>query len=642
VAATHGWDFRVKRGVPNVFATVRRGGFLFITSTSVERHTMNNAHSRSPRLSRAVLRSGGVIALVGAIFLNGCAGSGNAVPSRAVSVASPAPSSGGRATATLRITVPKATTAASQSRAPKYVSPATTQVAIDIRQGGVSIGAPYPQTVPLNLTAAGCSSTLAGTQCDLSLALAPGSYTIFLTAKDAGGTALSQAIGVPFTVTAGQANAIPLTLGGVPTAIEMVVGQHQDADGATTSGFALWGAFKADGTTLFPRTFTVLAVDADGNFIVGPGAPAITLTSSALTVGAPSTSAPNVWTLTPQAYTPGNLVVTATATAAASAGGATVTQLVPMHYAARFAPRIYAATGGSGVRVFDEDGNQLTGITGFGSPNNFDQGIAYDPTANGGAGALFVAEQFFDANAADQATYGTPNIYRIQEYDLSGTAIGSPWLDTSANHYPNMYGVDFDAHNGELYIGERDSNQTGSTAQIVAYTETGTVVATASTPGSQYPNILPELFGTTIVAPGQNPNNGSPLSYELNESLVSTGTPTFNNLGSPRSIFAAAYDSRNGLVYFSGNGGFVQVYKLAGGARQTLGGTFSGMASTFVNGSCIAVAIDPARGWVYFAGVNSANAGKIVATDEDGNDAVTPGGFNALGTRAANGMTIVP
>jgi hypothetical protein len=603
---------------------------------------MNNAHSRSPRVSRATLRTSGAVALLGALFLNGCAGSGNAVPPRSVSVASPAPSSGGKATATLKITIPKATTAASHTRAPKYVSPATTQAVVDIQQGGVSIGNPYPQTVPLSLTAAGCSGTLAGTQCTLSLSLAPGSYTIFFTAEDAVGTVLSQAIGVPFTVTAGQANSIPLTLGGVPASIDMVVGRRQDADGSTASGFELWGAFKADGTTLFPRTFTALAADADGNFIVGPGAPTIALTSSSLTVGAPSPSAPNVWTLTPQSYSPGNHVVTATATAAASAGGATVTQRVSMHYAAQFAPRIYASTFAKGVVVFDEDGNQLTGITGFGSPNNYDQGIAYDPTANGGAGALFVAEQFFDTNAADQATYGTPNIYRIQEYSLSGAPIGSPWMDTSANHYANMYHVAFDAHNGELYIGEEDHNQTSGTAQTVAYTETGTVVAIASTPGAPDPIVLPELFGTTIFEPGQNPSNGSPIAYSFDEGLVSTGSPTFTNLGSPNRMAVGVYDSRNGLVYFAGNAGGVQVYQLAGGARQTLGGTFSGIGSVFFNGYVTNIAIDPARGWVYFAGANAGNAGRIAAADEDGNAVSTPGGFGALGTNATNGMVLVP
>src|SRR5260370_9839779 len=93
-----------------------------------------------------------------------------------------------------------------------------------------------------------------------------------------------------------------------------------------------------------------------------------------------------------------------------------------------------------------------------------------------------------------------------------------------------------------------------------------------------------------------------------------------------------AYDSGNGLVYFSGNGGGVQVYQLAGGARQTLGGTFAGISSTFVNGYCTGVAIDPARGWVYFAGANSANAGRVAAADEDGNAVSTPAGFGGPGT----------
>ena len=48
------------------------------------------------------------------------------------------------------------------------------------------------------------------------------------------------------------------------------------------------------------------------------------------------------------------------------------------------------------------------------------------------------------------------------------------------------------------------------------------------------------------------------------------------------------------------------------------------------------------RGWVYFAGANSANAGRIAAADEDGNAVSTPGGFGGLGTNATNGMVLVP
>lgn len=596
-----------------------------------------NAHSRSPLLS-AVLRSGGVVALVGAVFLNGCAGSGNAVPARSAPNASPQPSSAGKVTAALKITIPKATTASARSRVPTYISPATTQALIDIQQGGVSIGSPYPETVPLTLNASGCSSTLAGTQCTLSLALAPGSYTINFTAEDAGTTALSQAIAVPFTITAGQANTIALTLGGVPAAVEMVVGQRQDADGSTTSGFELWGAYKADGTTLFPRTFTVLAVDPDGNYIVGPGAPAINVTSTALTVGTPTTTAPNVWTLTPKAYSTGDLTVTATASAAASAGGATVTQPVAMRYAAQFAPRVYVS-GATGVKVFDEDGYSVPGIGAFGSPIT-DGGIAYDPSANGGAGALFVAEEVYDANAGDVATYGTNYIYHVQEYSLTGTAIGTPWMDTSSGHYPNLSGVAFDAHNGELYVGERDVNQSSGTSQIAAYTEAGTFIATGSTPGTVTPTVLPELFGTTILGVGSS--TGSQSAFALTEGLAASANPTFTSLGGGALMYVSGYDSRNGLIYFSGNGGKVEVYPLAGGARQTTGGTFAGISSKFGSGSCSGVAFDAVRGWMYFAGVNSSYVGTVAASDEDGNTVSTPGGFGGLGSGPANGIAIVP
>jgi len=244
---------------------------------------MNNADFRS-------LRIGSTMALMGALLLPGCAGSGHVVPPGPIVNGSAAPSTSSRATATFKITIPKAT-ASAQSRSVKYVSPATTQVVIDIQQGGASIGAPYPETVALAPTSTGCSSTLAGTQCQLGVTLAPGSYSFFLTAEDASGTALSAAAGVPFTITPGVANQITVSLGGIPTSVAVVPGAQSALAGSAGSGYSL------SRCTSSPQSINVIGVDADTNYILGAGAPTASLTSGGLTVAAAGSTAPNAFTV---------------------------------------------------------------------------------------------------------------------------------------------------------------------------------------------------------------------------------------------------------------------------------------------------------------------------------------------------------
>jgi hypothetical protein len=69
------------------------------------------------------------------------------------------------------------------------LSPATTQMVIDIQQGGGSI-AGYPKIVALLPTSGGCTSTIASTSCQIIVSLAAGSYTATLTAEDPVGNAL--------------------------------------------------------------------------------------------------------------------------------------------------------------------------------------------------------------------------------------------------------------------------------------------------------------------------------------------------------------------------------------------------------------------------------------------------------------------
>ncbi len=116
----------------------------------------------------------------------------------------------------------------------------------------------------------------------------------------------------------GQNNSLHFVLQGIPTGISVLAAANQDVRGDQTGGFDLYGAYKADGTTILPRKFTVVSTDADGNFIVGAGSPTLTVTSSntgALSNGVVSASNPNLFTVTPAGWannTGFQLVVTAT------------------------------------------------------------------------------------------------------------------------------------------------------------------------------------------------------------------------------------------------------------------------------------------------------------------------------------------
>ena len=216
-------------------------------------------------------------------------GAGHATPLPGASA--PAQSST-RQNVTFTFDVPTANTSA-HARRPQYVSPATTQMAVNVQTGCPGACAEvsgYPQTVGLTPTSGGCTSSLATTTCALTLALSPGSYTATFTTLDAASAALSTAQSVAFTVVAGTTNTIALTLSGIPT--------------------ALIATPIAPGSS----AFTVNALDADHNVIVGGGAPTIGVAATsgiALTLTQPTTASPNIFSASPSAT--GTAVITVTA-----------------------------------------------------------------------------------------------------------------------------------------------------------------------------------------------------------------------------------------------------------------------------------------------------------------------------------------
>jgi virginiamycin B lyase len=245
-----------------------------------------------------------VIVSVAAVSLTACGGAVHPAASVPGVAVPGAPAKSG--SATLRITIPaKTTSPAGARRAPRYISPATQSVAIRFVPAA---GAPV--TFNQNLTAASnpnCTASLVSpTICTVTMALVAGSYTATFAAYDGlldvngnpTGNVLSANQNVPVSIVQAQANAINVTFQGIPTRVVVVPGDTSSLRGSILIGYTLSPC--APGT----HSFTVLGVDADGNYILGPGAPVPSLTAADATVvsvAAPSSSAPNVFSFTMQA-----------------------------------------------------------------------------------------------------------------------------------------------------------------------------------------------------------------------------------------------------------------------------------------------------------------------------------------------------
>jgi hypothetical protein len=215
---------------------------------------------------------------------------------------------------TVSILIPKAPSAAAARRA-RYVSPATQSMTLLVTQqsGGATV---LSETVGLTPTSSGCSSTLASTQCTLTLELLPGAYAASVSTFDGAngtGNELSAAQQVDFTVAQGQANPLALTLSGIPASLQVFSGAVA-VHGAQSTGFTLYG--------IAAQKLQVEVLDADGNVIVGPGSPTFTVASasgSGFTIANPTSTAPNTFSLTP----PGTNGQTETFTASAAYTDAT-------------------------------------------------------------------------------------------------------------------------------------------------------------------------------------------------------------------------------------------------------------------------------------------------------------------------------
>jgi hypothetical protein len=570
------------------------------------------------------------LSLVAAISLSACGGSGHTsapIPPAAAN----ASSSGARVTSSFIVTIPRAAAAASRGRAPRYVSASTQSLGITVDAGtanqtftGQNIGPGDP----------GCNNPtpISPLTCTVNVSATPGPHTFDLRTYDQRldgggnpqGSILSTNIGFPFTVVAAQANVLRLVLQGIPSAVALLVQPNQDVRGDQTAGFDLYGAYKADGTTLFTRTFFAVATDADSNFIVGPGAPTMTVTSSntgALSSGVASASNPNLFTVTPATYSanaPIQFTVTATPSTAANAdsGAAPVSINVPVRYVARNAPRIYLSGGPSQswIKVYDEFGNPVT-VGGTFDGLSGPEGIAYDSV-----NARILAPNFGN---------GT-----VTAYDVDGNAVA---LGTPITGLTNPAVVAYDTGRNRIYVGTHDLG-------FFVYGPSGSAITVA---------------GNWKIPPPRG--NGTALPYDPTSLLIDTrGGTSFGNIytndvtnggsivvydgegngvtsfSSDNGTAGLAQEPVSGRIYASWTAHNVTVFDEAGN-RIAVPGTFPHTAQPN------AIVYDPANGYVYTYDTDAVAFGftnNVTAYDLNGNEIALPASF--AGAANGWGMTIVP
>lgn len=357
-----------------------------------------------------------VLSIVFVLLLAACGG--GTTPSVS-GVAHPA---AGKTTLTLRVNVAASSTSTNATRRvesagrPEYLSPSTQSLVYVISQGGTPVAG---GTGYVNMTTASsyCSTSGAAqplvctTQIPLAIT-ATGSYTFNVATYDQPQTANCTPGSTPScagnelsdqtlttTLTVDTANTVTLALGAVATGITVspLTPGYLQGDARQLK---LWGPSA--------QRIAVSALDADGNVIVGPGSPAIAVTSSSATLTVSSNAnQPNVFTLqaatsgSPAVVTPGNVSLTVALTAPSGGGSVPPNTTVPVAVSHSL---VYVSVR-SGVDVF-EDGNATS------TPNYT---IPFGTLAAAGlavdaAGNLYVADSF---------------THVVSEYSAGSTAIGS-------------------------------------------------------------------------------------------------------------------------------------------------------------------------------------------------------------------------
>ncbi|MBV8637508.1 MAG: hypothetical protein JO322_05440 [Candidatus Eremiobacteraeota bacterium] len=261
--------------------------------------------------------------------------------------ASPAIANGGAA-AKLSILIPqKATSSTVKQRMPQYVSPSSAQLNVAVNGGTAS-------TYGLSPATPGCSTVQAQLACVFSIPAPAGNDSFALSLADGAGNVLSRNV-VDATLTAGATTPVNVTLDAVPASVAIVPGTAATMDGNASTGYHIPG--------LFAQAVELEAIDADGNVIIGPGAPAIGTPvvsgSTNVSIVSANTSDPNAYLLKASAGAGGQTVsVSASAQGIPLSDGTTSTP-VNSSQSFTYTPAIAVASGTTISAYSVESGKQV-------------------------------------------------------------------------------------------------------------------------------------------------------------------------------------------------------------------------------------------------------------------------------------------
>lgn len=270
---------------------------------------------------------------------------GSVVPAAAPAQHGGAPTAGTRARLTIAVPLASGTATAANRRLPRYVSPASTSLSVAVNGGTASTYGLTPQSP-------GCVTQAAQLQCTFSVVAPVGSDSFSLALTDGAGNVLSRNV-VHATIAAGATTPIGLTLNAVTASVAVVPG------GATTDGTT--SPYHVPG--LFSQPVEVEALDADGNVIIGPGAPAVTTAtvstgSAYATVASAQSSDANAYILrTVSAAAAGQTVTVSATVQDATLGDGTVLPPVSGSTSYKYTPALLVGVASDIVAVSLESGN---------------------------------------------------------------------------------------------------------------------------------------------------------------------------------------------------------------------------------------------------------------------------------------------
>jgi len=431
-------------------------------------------------------------------MLAGCGNGGGLSPLAPQAPAAASAHHAGKGKLVLRIHVPKKKRTRHGAH---YISAATQAMTIAI-VGLQDVN----ETVGLTPTATGCQSSLAGTFCTLEIANLPSCpsssncYSATLATYDAvtgcpsacaipsGAQELSGNQDVNFTVAAGASNQIDITLDGIPASLAFLPA------GSALSGNASTG-FTVSKCLSSAVKVQVLGVDADGNFILGAGAPTVALTSNDtahLAVATPPPSAPNTFAISRPNIPPAKtaVVLTASVTPLSGGGGSAVSSPVNVTFNSDICGVVTEFTAGitgsmlnriavgpdGNLWFTDRDGDQIGKVTTQGTITEYSV-----PTANSSPSGIAAGPDgnvwFTECNGTKIGKIGT-NGSVITEYSTGITADSSPAGITA--------GPD-----GNLWFAELSNDR------IARITTGGSVTEYAELPGDSLP-------ANIVTGPGGN------------------------------------------------------------------------------------------------------------------------------------------